>query len=141
MRPLAELAATDALLTALSKGWRRRADPATGSSMPWVPGWTRSCRTPYLTSRLGAAGPFTDPTTSRTWRIAATAIAVTAMSSSGIAAAATGDPLAPFNYVATALGNLAPTDRADQTPLRDAGDGLGPARDAVPINPALTPRA
>lgn len=58
--------------------------------------------------------PFTDPTTSRTWRIAATAIAVTAMSSSGIAAAATGDPLAPFNYVATALGNITPTDRADQ---------------------------
>jgi hypothetical protein len=109
---LAELAETDALLTALSHGDRARTgDPVLDALSGWVEEITS-----HPVRRVAMDLPELDVRAhgGRGWRIAATAVALTAMSSSGIAAAATGDPLAPFSYFATALGNLAPSDRADE---------------------------
>jgi len=108
---VAELAATDALLTALSRGdVGRTGDPVLDALSGWVEEITSH---PVPRFELELPEFYARETGGRAWRVAATAIVVTAMSSSGIAAAATGDPLAPFSYVATALGHLAPDGPAE----------------------------
>lgn len=140
---LAELAATDALLTVLAEGHLAKVptgDPVLDALAAWV---DEIDSQPVPDFDFDFDGAEEDQTgTSRSFRIAATAVAITAMSSSGIAAAATGDPLAPFNYVATALGNLAPTARADQIrwgmPALDSNrQGIAPEQAAPDSTRAL----
>lgn len=126
---LLELATTDVLLDALANGDLadlRTGDPVLDALAGWV-AEIDSHPVPVVASQEQTDAEH--PGTGRGWRIAATAVAMTAMSSGGIAAAATGDPLAPFNYVATALGHLAPSDRADQIrfgmPVLDSGRSGG----------------
>lgn len=104
---LVELARTDALLDVLASGKRTRTgDPVMDAMTGWVEEITSH---PIRRVEMELPEFYARESGGRAWRITATALVVTAMSSSGIAAAATGDPLAPFSYVARTLGHLSPS--------------------------------